>query len=348
MNILIVLIIVAAILLVVPKLTRSPTNPPAVGDTLPPGPTPPGGVEKQCVNCPGCSACIGVKSNKIIPKIRRSVSVVEHFENKDNRPSRSRTASRATSYARGKSGGEIPMVCHRIVGKKISDHIKPNLKSFTRNYPNIEQKIHYNSGEDYMRKHAPPLLLKAWLAIRPEYYAARSDLARYFILYNEGGLYLDDKSNFTQNLNSYLNNHKGIKFHGWRWDQPLWAEYLENPKGEICNWGMISAPKHSIPKDMILNVCMNAYSDPGNEGGKFAVLRTTGPLLWSRVIQDREHESDILIQTESTCPAVYTIFNHAQTHENIRKAYYGDFTTPVFNFRLLPNKNALEKEITLL
>ena len=348
MNIIIVLIIVAVILLVVPKLIRSASGLPPADEV-----TPAGGVEKQCVNCPGCSACIGVKSNKIIPKIRRSVSVVEHFENKDNRPTA--TASRATSYARGrgsrsrkKSGGEIPLVCHRIVGKKISEHIKPHLKSFTRNYPNIEQKIHYNSGEDYMRKHAPSLLLKAWLAIRSEYYAARSDLARYFILYNEGGMYLDDKSNFTENLNSYLNNHKGIKFHGWRWDQPLWAEYLENPKGEICNWGMISAPKHSIPKDMILNVCMNAYSDPGNEGGKFAVLRTTGPLLWSRVIQDREHDSDILIQTESTCPAVYTIFNDAQTHENIRKVYYGDFTTPVFNFRMLPNKNALEKEITML
>jgi len=279
--------------------------------------------------CPGCAKCVRIiKSNKIIPKIRRSV--VEKFETADN------------------TGGEIPMVCHRIVGKKISDHIKPNLKSFALNYPNIEQKIHYNSGEDYMRKHAPPLLLKAWLAIRSEYYAARSDLARYFILYNEGGLYLDDKSNFTENLKSYIDNHQGIRFHGWRWDHALWAEYLENPKGEICNWGMISAPKHSIPKEMILNVCMNAYSDPGNEGGKFAVLRTTGPLLWSRVIQDREGDPDILIQTESTCPAVYTIFNHAQTHENIRKVYYGDFTTPVFNFRLLPNKNALEKEITVM
>lgn len=278
--------------------------------------------------CPGCSKCVRVKSNKIIPKIRKSV--VEKFETADN------------------TDRKIPMVCHRIVGKKISDHIKPNLKSFALNYPNIEQKIHYNSGEDYMRKHAPPLLLKAWLSIRPEYYAARSDLARYFILYNEGGLYLDDKSNFTENLKSYIDNHQGIRFHGWRWDHALWAEYLENPKGEICNWGMISAPKHSIPKEMILNVCMNAYSDPGNEGGKFAVLRTTGPLLWSRVIQDRENDPDILIQTESTCPAVYTIFNHAQTHENIRKVYYGDFTTPVFNFRLLPNKNALEKEIAMM
>ena len=95
MNIIIVLIIVAVILLVVPKLIRSASGLPPADEV-----TPAGGVEKQCVNCPGCSACIGVKSNKIIPKIRRSVSVVEHFENKDNRPTA--TASRATSYARGR------------------------------------------------------------------------------------------------------------------------------------------------------------------------------------------------------------------------------------------------------
>ena len=61
------------------------------------------GIEKFKIKprkgCPGCSKCVRVvKFNKIIPKIRRSV--VEKFETADN------------------TDRKIPMVCHRIVGKK--------------------------------------------------------------------------------------------------------------------------------------------------------------------------------------------------------------------------------------
>ena len=209
----------------------------------------------------------------------------------------------------------------------------------------MKQIIHRNTADDYMSRHAPPTVYAVYKAIRPEYYAARADLARYIILYNEGGLYLDDKSDFSEDVASYTSKYPQVSLHAWRWDTPLWSDYLRNKKGEIVNWGMISAPKNTILKEMILNVCVNAFEDNGDEGGKFAVLRTTGPLMWSYIVQDYEGDPNVRISTESTSPAKYTVFDTMTAHEGLSRTYYGDLKTSVFRKEMLPDKGQLEAEI---
>ena len=198
---------------------------------------------KKCKNCPGCQKCV-----------KQNVGFV------------SLTKSR-TVEAFNPGTKKIPNVCHRIIGK-VSPRVQRNLDSFAARHPAMKQIIHRNTADDYMSRHAPPTVYAVYKAIRPEYYAARADLARYIILYNEGGLYLDDKSDFSEDVASYTSKYPQVSLHAWRWDTPLWSDYLRNKKGEIVNWGMISAPKNTILKEMILNVCVNAFEDNGDEGRK--------------------------------------------------------------------------------
>ena len=188
-------------------------------------------------------------------------------------------------------------------------------------------------------------MYEVYKAIPEEYYAARSDLARYVILYNEGGMYLDDKSDFKEDLFEYTRKKPDIELHAWRWDKPQWSGYLNNPKGEICNWGIITVPKHFILKMTIEQLCLNAYDDPGSEGGKIAVLRTTGPLLLSIILQSYEHLDNIDINRMSDTPAEYRIFSGDRDHEGIHRPYYGTFKFPVFDTKLLPDKRKLIREL---
>ena len=96
---------------------------------------------------------------------------------------------------------------------------------------------------------------------------------------------------------------------------------------------------------MIEKLCLNAYDDPGSEGGKIGVLRTTGPLLWSSILQNYEHLDNIDINRISDTPAEYTVFNGDRDHEGITRPYYGTFKFPVFDTKLLPDKRKLIREL---
>ena len=96
---------------------------------------------------------------------------------------------------------------------------------------------------------------------------------------------------------------------------------------------------------MISKLCLYAYKDPGSEGGKFAVLRTTGPLLWSRVVQDHEFLPSVSVSLLSEVPAVYSVFGSPVKHEGLSITYYGDLRTPVFRLKMMPDKEILQKEL---
>tara|TARA_Y100000389_G_scaffold203129_1_gene250560 strand:- start:4089 stop:4934 length:846 start_codon:yes stop_codon:yes gene_type:complete len=241
----------------------------------------------------------------------------------------------------------IPYTCHRVVGN-ISKTALKNIMSYPKRFPKTKQIIHRNRGEDYVKNNAPSSVYAVYNAIRPEYYAARADLARYIILYYEGGLYLDDKSDFSQDVGAFVRQFPGVYLHAWRWPLEfgsMWSDYLQNPKGEICNWGMISAPKNHILKEVIKRICTNAYVDPGEEGGKFAVLRTTGPLIWSEVVQKYEREPGVRISRENLTPAQYTVFKDTDDHQGKAGKYYGDLTTPVIRLNMLPDLQQLKQQL---
>ena len=63
---------------------------------------------------------------------------------------------------------KIPNVCHRVVGK-TSSLARENFISYSERFPNTEQIIHQNSGEDYMKAFAPPSVYQVYKAIPSGY-----------------------------------------------------------------------------------------------------------------------------------------------------------------------------------
>ena len=120
-----------------------------------------------------------------------------------------------------------------------------------------------------------------------------------------------------------------------------------NPAG-FLDYSMTPRDRKAAAADAVKfcsNVCVNAFEDNGDEGGKFAVLRTTGPLMWSFIVQDYEGDPNVRISTESTSPAKYTVFDTMNAHEGLTRTYYGDLKTSVFRKEMLPDKHQLEAEI---
>jgi len=178
------------------------------------------------------------------------------------------------------------------------------------------------------------VLCKLFQKINPCYAAARADFLRYVILYYEGGIYLDVKCRLDIQLDelvledrlmaTHWPRHAGSIHNGWG----LHPE-ISNPKGEFINSVIISPRGNFILKHVLLSVCLNIilYNRCFYDVGKKGVLRTTGPLIYSMILERysvrkiREFSFDELSFT-------YSIFDGLE-HKKIFKKHYSELNEPI-------------------
>tara|TARA_R100000231_G_C5238128_1_gene138884 strand:- start:190 stop:615 length:426 start_codon:yes stop_codon:yes gene_type:complete len=99
---------------------------------------------------------------------------------------------------------------------------------------------------------------------------------RYVLLYYEGGIYIDIKSNFKIPLDNYVK------------DQDIFFLWETKAMTEILNWCLIIPKPHSnIMKDMISNIHNNIdnydYNKIDIKNTRINVLQFTGPRLLTKV-----------------------------------------------------------------
>jgi mannosyltransferase OCH1-like enzyme len=136
-------------------------------------------------------------------------------------------------------------------------------------------------------------VLSLYLRINPRYGAARADLFRYLCIYHYGGVYLDIKSGGAVVLDrlimpedSYIlsqwNNAGSRRFRNWG----LHPELAHIKGGEFQQWHVIAAAGHPFLERVIDAVLGNiaAYAEGRDGTGRMAVLRTTGPIAYTRAI----------------------------------------------------------------
>jgi hypothetical protein len=148
-------------------------------------------------------------------------------------------------------------------------------------------------------------VLRLYLSINAQYGAARADVFRYLCIFYYGGVYLDIKSTVRVPLDeiirdddeylfSYWNNEPGDRYAGFG----LHPELDFSPRGELQQWHVIAAPRHPLLRHVIESVLDNIarYRFDVNEGGKPGVLRTTGPIAYTRAIHPHisEHNCRII------------------------------------------------------
>lgn len=186
-----------------------------------------------------------------------------------------------------------------------------------------------------------PAVFGAFSRINPKYGAARADLFRYLLMYRFGGVYIDIKASMEQPLDAILrpddeyllahwNNRRGEAYQGWG----LHPELRAMPRGELQQWHVIARPEHPFLRNVVANVLANIarYSPDTHGVGKKGVLRTTGPIAYTRAIVPlmAEHPHR-LFDTHAAMGLRYSIFEDESrfAHKALFKTHYSQLDEPV-------------------
>ena len=178
---------------------------------------------------------------------------------------------------------KIPRIIHQTYKtSRLPYELTENVEKLKRMNPTFEYRF-YNDEDcvNFIKDNYPEEKLKLYLSINDSYGPAKADYFRYLLMYKVGGVYLDIKSSTTtpleetlQQTDEYLLSH---------WAGRDWAEELNYSLGEFQNWHIICKPRHEFLKKTIELVEEN-IKNYTNGVGKEAVLKTTGPIPYSKAI----------------------------------------------------------------
>ncbi len=125
--------------------------------------------------------------------------------------------------------------------------------------------------------------------------ARKTDLFRLFLIYKEGGVYLDSKSIIIKLLDEVLrlddryiiahwHNKKNEEHEGLGLSQ----EVQDIDDGEYQQWHVIAAPGHPCIRQAIIEILANNnFYRPELHGlGQRGLLRVTGPIAYSLAIKN--------------------------------------------------------------
>ena len=192
-------------------------------------------------------------------------------------------------------GENIPKIIHQTYFLSPEDELFPaelreNVERLKEMNPDWEYRF-YNDDDIllYIKRHFPDLLT-FYKKIDPSYGAARADFFRYLLMYNEGGVYLDIKSNVLNPLSEIV--QKSDKYLLSHWPASLPARLrgvhpgITHPIGEYQQWHIASVPGHPFLKSVINNVCCNIenYNPIFHDFGTWGVLNLTGPIAYTEAI----------------------------------------------------------------
>jgi len=200
-------------------------------------------------------------------------------------------------YYKGFSNNQLKQGIPKVVYYTFkNDNLPENIKEIISNNkkicPNYEFKFYNDDDCDlFIKSNFPEIVYDAYRKINPCYGAFRADFFRYCILYINGGVYIDIKSSFTQNLDDVINTTDNCLLDF----EDRFIEQWRNVNKAREQWILMYAPKHPYLKTMI-NVLVhsilseyvpkkiNQYIIPDNYI-KIKVLNISGPDAYSNAIK---------------------------------------------------------------
>jgi mannosyltransferase OCH1-like enzyme len=186
----------------------------------------------------------------------------------------------------------IPKVIWRIWLSDSGSDDNPfrNAWEYTsRHNPEYTQVLLKNGDvERYMKERWRGPVCDAFQSICPSQMAARSDLVRYCLLYDVGGVYLDCKSSM-RSLCTVVLPHDGMLVTTWPTIIPgPNAMRLNRVSGEYLQWWIACAPGNPLMLRVIERVVneLGALVPNTPSGGKLGILKATGPIAFTSAIRD--------------------------------------------------------------
>lgn len=219
---------------------------------------------------------------------------------------------------------------------KIHPQFIKNIKYVKKTNPTWKYYIYDNKDMDkYMEEHTSKEIFDAYMKINPLYGAARVDLFRYNIIYNEGGVYMDIKSATKYPLDDIL--YPDDEFILSNWDELFGMHPNDSIKkyGEFQQWYIISKPKHPILKIVIDNVVKKINNYTISDGiGKSSVLKITGPIVYTESIIP--HLSKYKFRIEKSQEDVGMIYNNTSYIYFIHTHVFGKNSKNHYSFQNEP------------
>ena len=237
----------------------------------------------------------------------------------------------------------IPKIIHQTYR---NEQLPPQIQFITERLRKINSNWDYRFYTDddilsYLKTKCSDRALQAYLKIKPEFGAARADLFRYLVLYNEGGVYIDIKSTCMHPLDYILSDDDTFIITQWQNEQGQTncgagkytsLEKLGIPNGEYQQWFIICEKNSPIMKhvtekiiDNILNY--RAWHFGRHSYGKKGVLFVTGPVAYTRAIFEVQNQYPIRFERyDKDIGFVYSALV-SNSHEKILKNHYSKYKT---------------------
>ena len=247
-------------------------------------------------------------------------------------------------------GNNIPKVIHQTYyNKTLTPEILENINYLKSMNPDWEYRIYDDIDIiNYINIYYPELVA-IYNKINPAYGAARADIFRYLLIYNEGGVYLDIKSSLNKPLKEIITPDDRYLLSYWQngpdapYPQAGLHACISNPFGELQQWHIVAVKGHPFLKAVIENVCNNIqnYNPLMHDTGGWVVLNITGPIAYTLAIEPHLHEhSHRLVRNNSELGLIYSIFeskNKGINHLQLGKKHY-TLLDESLTVQSLPNK----------
>lgn len=229
----------------------------------------------------------------------------------------------------------IPRILHQTFRTRdLKPELAASVGAMRRRNPDWDYRFYDDADvRAYVLQHYGPEFLVYFDALNPKYAAAKADLFRYLLMYREGGVYLDIKSHASRPLGEVIAPSDRFLLSQWRTGPESrfskWGVHSELKAfegGEFQQWFIVAAPGHPFLKATIEAVLRNirGYNALLHSIGKPAVLRTTGPIAYTRAIAPlRASHPCRLVDSSSDLGFQYSIYP-GQDHQAALGAHYSE------------------------
>ena len=240
---------------------------------------------------------------------------------------------------------KIPRIIHQTVDnlQQVLPEYENNRQEMSKLNPLWKVKLYTSDDrEDFIRSAYGNEILDAYLSIDHRYGAARADFFRYLVVLDLGGLYLDIKATATKPLDTVI--YKEDTFIAAQWptcidgvDMSSVGRHKELSFREYQNWFLLSAPKHVILERVVEEILRNikSYNPFINGVGKLGVLRTTGPIAYSKVVHKNLKVSGVRVATNEELglkPTVHRIIDDQTPFPNKQSTpHYSSLRVPIIS-----------------
>ncbi len=187
----------------------------------------------------------------------------------------------------------IPKIIHQTSKSK---ELVPELAVAVKHAQDLNKGWLYSFYDDaacrsLVEKNYGSEVLNLYDKINPRYGAAKADLFRYLVVYLMGGVYADIKTQFERPFDETLRANDTFIISYWDGnvygaDFGRHAELKNSGGREIQQWFIISARGHPFLRAVLCRVLANIeiYSRFVTGVGRHGVLRTTGPIAYTKAI----------------------------------------------------------------